>query len=185
MKHRDKIIELRAQGKSYREIQQELGCSKGTIAYHCGPGQKQKTRERNQQAHPFTAKSWRFQQKSKRQSSKRPPLQSIRVRVWKKVYFFQGEVQPMQFTVDDVIKKFGETPTCYLTGQSIDIWQPSTYEFDHIIPRTRGGTNDFDNLGICLKSANRAKCNMTPDEFVNLCRQVVSMGDRSRTCTGN
>jgi DNA-binding CsgD family transcriptional regulator len=29
------IIELRNQGKSYREIQKILGCSRGTINYHC------------------------------------------------------------------------------------------------------------------------------------------------------
>ena len=79
----------------------------------------------------------------------------------------------MYFKLEDVIEKFGENPTCYLTGQPIDMWKPSTYEFDHIIPRIRGGTNDLDNLGICLKSANRAKYTMTPDEFVNLCRLIV------------
>lgn len=29
------ILSLRNQGKSYREIQKELNCSKGTINYHC------------------------------------------------------------------------------------------------------------------------------------------------------
>lgn len=29
------ILTLRNQGKSYREIQKELNCSKGTINYHC------------------------------------------------------------------------------------------------------------------------------------------------------
>jgi|LakMenE18May11ns_1017448.scaffolds.fasta_scaffold8569056_1 transposase len=29
------ILSLRNQGKSYREIQKELVCSKGTINYHC------------------------------------------------------------------------------------------------------------------------------------------------------
>jgi DNA-binding CsgD family transcriptional regulator len=29
------ILTLRNQGKSYREIQKELSCSKGTINYHC------------------------------------------------------------------------------------------------------------------------------------------------------
>ena len=46
MKHKDKIIQLHKEGKSYREIQGILGCSKGTIAYHLGPGQKDKTKER-------------------------------------------------------------------------------------------------------------------------------------------
>jgi predicted transcriptional regulator len=43
---KDNIIALREQGKTYTEIQAELGCSKGTIAYYLGPGQKQKTLDR-------------------------------------------------------------------------------------------------------------------------------------------
>lgn len=34
MKHKDEIIRLRSEGKTYSEIVKELGCSKGTIAYH-------------------------------------------------------------------------------------------------------------------------------------------------------
>ena len=33
---KDKILELRSQGKTYNEIVEILGCSKGTISYHCG-----------------------------------------------------------------------------------------------------------------------------------------------------
>lgn len=40
MKHKDKIIELHKEGKSYSQISAELGCSKGTIAYHVGVGVK-------------------------------------------------------------------------------------------------------------------------------------------------
>ena len=32
---KEKIILLRKQGKSYREIESELGCSKSLISYHC------------------------------------------------------------------------------------------------------------------------------------------------------
>lgn len=34
-KYKADIIRLRKQEKSYREIKNELGCSKGTVAYHC------------------------------------------------------------------------------------------------------------------------------------------------------
>ena len=36
------IKELYEKGLSYREIEKELGCSKGTISYHLGKGQKEK-----------------------------------------------------------------------------------------------------------------------------------------------
>lgn len=34
-KYKEDIIRLRKQGESYREIENELDCSKGTVAYHC------------------------------------------------------------------------------------------------------------------------------------------------------
>lgn len=34
--HKKKIIELRLQGNSYRQIATLLGCSKSTVSYHCG-----------------------------------------------------------------------------------------------------------------------------------------------------
>ena len=38
-----KIIELREQGYSYNQIVKTLGCSKGTVAFHLGKGQKRST----------------------------------------------------------------------------------------------------------------------------------------------
>ena len=49
MQHKNKIFELHNQGKSYREIQEILGCSKGTISYHLGAGQKEKSNARQKQ----------------------------------------------------------------------------------------------------------------------------------------
>jgi hypothetical protein len=43
---KEQILELRAQRKTYDEIVIILGCSKGTISYHCGEGQKEKSRNR-------------------------------------------------------------------------------------------------------------------------------------------
>ena len=43
---KDKILALSKKGRSYRQIAKELGCSKGTISYHLGIGQKEKTLNR-------------------------------------------------------------------------------------------------------------------------------------------
>jgi len=32
---KEKVLQLRGEGKSYREIQKILGCSRGTVNYHC------------------------------------------------------------------------------------------------------------------------------------------------------
>jgi len=44
----EKIFALKAQGYSYRRIQEELQCSKSTVSYYLSEGQKEKTQERTQ-----------------------------------------------------------------------------------------------------------------------------------------
>jgi transposase len=46
MSLKEKIVELYNQGLSYNEIKETLGCSKSTICYHVGFGQKKKFGER-------------------------------------------------------------------------------------------------------------------------------------------
>ena len=43
-----KIKDLAAKGYSYRKIEKKLGCSKGSIAYYLGKGQKQKAAQRQE-----------------------------------------------------------------------------------------------------------------------------------------
>jgi len=55
------IIELLNKGYSYGKIQKETGCSKSSIAYHGGPGQKGKNLERlKKQNGGFKRKVWWF-----------------------------------------------------------------------------------------------------------------------------
>ena len=65
MKHKEEILRLRAEGKSYRQIQEILGCSKGTIAYHLGPGQKDKTKDRTNRNRTIQSrKLWELKEES-------------------------------------------------------------------------------------------------------------------------
>lgn len=65
MIHKDNILTLHAQGKSYRQIQEILGCSKGTIAYHLGKGQREKTRARTTRSRTLAKrKIWDIKEKS-------------------------------------------------------------------------------------------------------------------------
>jgi hypothetical protein len=45
---KEQILKLYHQGKSYRQIQQIVGCSTSTISFHCGKGQKRKSYKRRQ-----------------------------------------------------------------------------------------------------------------------------------------
>ena len=43
---KDKILKLRNQGLSFRDIEVQLGCSKALISYYCSQGQKRKNQHR-------------------------------------------------------------------------------------------------------------------------------------------
>jgi hypothetical protein len=43
---KDKILKLREQGKTYTEIQNELGCSRSLISYHLNPSVKENSKNR-------------------------------------------------------------------------------------------------------------------------------------------
>ena len=58
-------------------------------------------------------------------------------------------------------------------GEQLDITKPRDYVFDHMIPRSRGGDNSLDNLGLCTKQANMAKSDLTPEEFIQFCKKVL------------
>lgn len=187
MSYEKQILELRSQGLTYLQISQSLNCSKSVVNYHCGKGQKQKNYERGKRnrikQHPYYFKFYHFLNKNKI-SKKQAPNYSLSIRslIRGKIKGFCRKYKSMKyvtpnFSVDDVIQKFGDNPTCYLTGELIDIHKPRTYQFDHIIPRSKGGTNTLDNLGICTKQINQSKRDMTPDEFVNMCKRVVQYNE--------
>lgn len=51
---------------------------------------------------------------------------------------------------------------CYFCDSHITIY---TIEVDHLIPVTRGGTNDYNNLAGCCSFCNKEKHNKTEDEY--------------------
>lgn len=177
-KLQEQIHKLRDLGYSYNKIVKELGCAKSSVCYTLGEKQKEKTYSRTKQRrnnHPYIQKIDRFLVKYKIPPLTNKSKTKLLVVLYTKIQTFIGKqsMKMAEFNVNDVLNKFGENPTCYLTGQPIDIFKPQTYHFDHIIPVSRGGTCTLDNLGICTKMANQSKFTMTPDEFVNHCKLVL------------
>lgn len=164
MSLKQKILELRSKNKSYDEIAEILNCSKGTIAYHCGKGQKEKSIKRHRKfrslQHPAARKIERF----KAYANKLGNFNRVNN---KRTY------DNDQFTLDDVLNKYSENTFCYLTGEPINLLEPTTYAFDHIIPLSRGGSNKLDNLGITTRQANQCKSYLTHEEFIKLCEKVL------------
>lgn len=178
---KQKILALRESGYSYNQISKELKCSKGTISYHCNDTQKEKTSARRiksrNNAHPYSKKLENYLSETKLPKVRTPTHKTKSLLRSKLQGFFMDheskEYTKPKFTIEDVINKFGENPRCYLTGDPIDINKPRTYSFDHIIPRSRGGQNTLENLGLCTRAANSAKSDMTPDELVALCKKII------------
>jgi len=157
---KENILKLRADGKSYNEIRKILGCSKGTIAYHCGFGQKEKLKSR--------VKNYKKTLPGilKRKKDNFSFSNGKRVGRGRRVH--------LAFSLRDFVKKLQLNSKCYLTGRKIDLYQPKTYQCDHIIPVSKGGKSTLDNLGLVCRDANMSKSDMTVDEFFSLCKEILT-----------
>lgn len=181
------IFELRNKGYSYNQISIELGCSKSVISYHCGKGQKDKTLCRNAQykknniilikIHKFC--SSKYTNSLNLLSSNK----NIKYKLSSKIRKF-GEGQPM-FTVEELLNKIGANPICYLTGLPIDLNDSKSYQLDHKIPKSRGGDNSLDNCGLVSRKANMSKSDMTYEEYIELCKLVISNHELQIARAGN
>ena len=59
---------------------------------------------------------------------------------------------------------------CALTGRDLDI---RTAELDHIVPRSKNGTHDLENLRLVVPEANMAKGSLTDAELLCLCKDIL------------
>ena len=184
MKHKEQILKLRADGKTYKEICDELGCSKSTVGYHCGEGQKEKNQQRQRalrKENVLLKKVDNFKHPSaNRHNRRKENVNSNSVKLMRhKADDFQrrdgnklGE-RNIEFSYHDILEIYGEQTECYLTGRLIDLRQPRTYNFDHKVPAAKGGDNSLQNLGICTREANNGKSDLMVEEFIQLCKEVL------------
>src|SRR5574343_70591 len=118
MKRKEKILELRSQGKTYNEIAKILNCSKSIISYHCGEGQKEKNLLRSRKSkrkHPFVNKTHTFIEVQKKYANCKNPKSTTFKLIKAKIYSFfdfrrkgKNMKEKPSFTYQDVINKFGE-----------------------------------------------------------------------------
>lgn len=80
------------------------------------------------------------------------------------------------FSTDDAFSLFETNPICNLSGAPIDWNDTSSFHFDHIKPRSRGGSNKIKNLQFLKTDINLMKNNMTNKEFINACSSVSTRG---------
>ncbi len=167
---KEKILKLRSEGKTYKQISRELGCSTGTICYHCGEGQVEKNRNKlrkRRKEKVLQIKVERFQNKKIRTLSEKS--RSFQRREGSLL----GPIKEYTYTYNELLEKIGSNPKCYLTGKPIDLDNPKTYHLDHIIPATKGGSNNIDNIGLLEPIVNKMKHDLMIDEFIDKCIQIL------------
>jgi 5-methylcytosine-specific restriction endonuclease McrA len=64
-----------------------------------------------------------------------------------------------------------------LTNENISV--------DHIIPKSKGGSNKKENIRLVHKDANLAKRALSDAEFLGLCRQVIAWSKKPATLSGD
>lgn len=149
------IIALRNSGKTYSEISKELGYSVHTIMYHCNPNRKQSIKESSklyQEKNPLISKMNAF-------------LRSANIR--------GRNNRVKKFTLAQLLEKIGKEPKCYLTSRPIDLSKPDSYSLDHIVPASKGGESTLENCALLCKEANCAKQDLSVQEFIKLCKEVI------------
>lgn len=172
---KEQILKLRNEGKTYNEIKNIVGCSKGTISYYCNPTQKEKTkirRTRRREKNIILKKVEYF--KYNNPKSKRYKIESIR-KYQKRDNNVKGKINKnleFTFTWKDVLEKFGENTFCYLSGEKINLYEDN-YSFDHIIPSSKNGGNGLSNMGVLHKVVNTMKFNLEVNELLYWCKKIL------------
>lgn len=175
-----RILELKSQGLGYNKIMEILGCSRGAICYHCGIGQKEKQKLRCQKFREdiLQVKYGNFLKIRNIGDSTESILKDIeKILKMKLREFFRNYEDGSEihmFKINELKEKIGNNPMCYLTGRPIDLTKSRSYSLDHIIPSSKGGLNTLENCGLTCSQANKAKSDMTLDEFYKLCKEVIS-----------
>lgn len=67
---------------------------------------------------------------------------------------------------------------CALTGRALT---PDLAALDHKMPVCRGGEHRIENAQVLHKDVNRAKGALTNEEFISLCREVVTYTSQPAT----
>lgn len=144
-----KIKELRSKGVSYSKIGNLLDIPATTARYYANEEYRAGARKRSQR---YRAKE---------------PLQP------KVNDYYADSPEDRDFTLKDVKEKFSGRWICYLTGTPIDPGRTDEYALDHVIPKSRGGKSNLENMGLLRRDVNEAKSSKTVAEFLQLCKEVL------------
>ncbi|HEA30094.1 MAG TPA: HNH endonuclease [Leeuwenhoekiella sp.] len=120
---------------------------------------------------PKEAKKLRVAQKRCWQSGGRERQQAYLDRLKKADFFKWKSRKSYIFLSAKQLKSLWDKQQghCALTGRPLG----KDPQLDHIIPKTRGGTDCYENSRWLCEEANQAKRNLLDSEFLQLCREVM------------
>lgn len=154
-----RVSELRQTGMGYGSIAKALGVSKSLVRYYVNPAERERSKSATTEA--------------RKNNPLRFKLYRMLTRKLGNYVRGSGDRTLAKLNYPEIVAKFTDNPRCYMTGTTIDLMQPSTYHLDHIVPVSRGGSSTLDNLGLAIRVVNQSKADMTPDEYISLCKQVL------------
>jgi 5-methylcytosine-specific restriction endonuclease McrA len=187
---KEKILELKSKGLSQSEIVEKLGCAKSTVCWHFNPEkQLKKAQDRKKKIPDYEIKNCRNVSRffcSKTENKQPRKIKDLtfsqahvknRERLKNFSKHYKSNTMEQKTKIKYVKEKYNITEsnttfTCRYTAKILDWTRPEEYQYDHIIPRSRGGKNTLENLQIISKEANQAKGDMTHEEFVNFIKLV-------------
>ena len=74
-----------------------------------------------------------------------------------------------RFKVGVCTTLFERDKACCLCGEDfID----GVFEIDHMLPKSRGGSSELDNLQLLCPTCNKSKYNMTVNEYLEHCKNI-------------
>lgn len=161
--YKPQILKLRSEGYTYNQIVEKVGCAHSTVSYYLSGTVRESARKRsnkNRKKRSADVLTAAIQQKLSNFNC------DNRSGSTKKSY-------PTQISIKELREKLLASPVCYLTGKHIDLLDKSTWSLDHIIPRSKGGKNSKENMGLVCSSVNRCKHDLYLEDFLTLCKTVL------------
>jgi len=159
---KEKILQIKKENPTwgYKRISLIVNCAPNTVKYYLHPEEKKKSYERGCKARK------NLNHILKRKKDNFNTLGGYQFRKFSKR-------EESHFSAKELKEKVIQTPFCYLTGNSINLTEAKSYELDHIVPRSKGGTNQLENCGLASRNANRSKADMSLEEYLDLCQRVL------------
>ena len=195
---RQELKAMHESGLSYNKIHEITGLSKSTISWHLSKKARSKVIEyrakkrKNSIRWKLSRKTNSFiektAEKGQAKPSKEKPIRAFKAKIliFKRL-FKKDNIGNMtkKFGYKDLLKHFGYKgkitdealanweAKCAYSGRKLNLLDSTSYSLDHIEPRSRGGTNDMENCALTSKEANMAKSDLSKDEFLKLCEDVL------------